>query len=354
MVSSPAAHRGNLATSTTAETERQRSVLARLIAIVEPSNSDPIARALLDEFRSVSRIWCAEPEALARILGKTSPVISLIGRARDVALETIVGDLRGVAIDPFCPTLRRYLIASMGSLDEEILRILFLDCAHRLIADEQLQHGTLHQLTVHPRTVFRRALEHNAAGIILIHNHPSGDPEPSAEDITTTRHLDQIGRSLDIKVVDHIIVTSTIAHHIVNRDVLAGAPAQSSSYTLRSPAEADPEAEPDTALENARAAMRRRLLRLQLFGSPELFGDPGWEMLIDLFVHQCDGKELSISALCVTSSIPFSSALRLANKLCEAGILRRVPDPVDGRRTFIRLQPEVAHRLRAYFSENDE
>lgn len=313
--------------------------------MVEPSASESIVKALIEEFRGIGRVWSATPEALHRFLGKGSTVATLIASAREAATESMAGDLRGISIDPFCPTLGRYLIASMGSLDEEVLRVLFLDAARRLIADEQLQRGTQSRLAVYPRTIFRRALEHNAAGIILVHNHPSGDPTPSEDDIEATRLLHQIGRSLDIELIDHIVVTATHTRHIVHQVSLAGPTAQLSSCVFRDQART----EPDLAYENAKAAMRRRLLRQQLFGAPDLFGDPAWEMLIDLYVHQCERKRLSISALCVTSSIPFSSALRLANKLCAAGILRRVPDPIDGRRTFIQLEPEVAHRVRAYF-----
>ncbi len=164
-----------------------------------------------------------------------SPVVALLVSARDAALETMAGDLRGVSIDPFNQELRCYLISSMGSLADETLRILFLDGSRRLIADEQLQNGTLSHLAVHPRTIFRRALEHNAAGLILVHNHPSGDPSPSDEDITATRQLEQIGRSLDVEIVDHIIVTAAYAHHIVNQGAVSGTAPKASPLTFRSP-----------------------------------------------------------------------------------------------------------------------
>jgi len=243
---------------------------------------------------------------------------------------------------------------SMGSLSDERLRILFLDGGCHLIADEVLQTGTLAQLAIYPRTIFRRALELNAAGLILVHNHPSGDHRPSAEDIEATRKLEMIGRSLNVEIIDHIVVTSTHCHHVMSNDTLAGTPVPSASLTLRSPGGSARIDQGDIAHANAKAAMRRRLLRQQLIGAPELFGDPAWEMLVDLFVHECERKRLSISALCVTSSIPMSSALRLAQRLCDAGITRRVPDPIDGRRTFIRLDPAVAHRMRAYFEAGAE
>lgn len=335
--------------SAAAEAGRQRSILAKLIAPVDPANGERLAQALLDEFRSIAVIWSQAPEALDRILGAGSPVTAIILGAREAALESMAGDLRGVAIVPISPGLRRYLIASMGSLADETLRILFLDNACRLIADEQLQRGSLSQLAIHPRTIFRRAMEHNAAGIILVHNHPSGDPNPSDEDILVTRHLDQIGRSLDIEIVDHIIVTATHTHHLISRDAIAGKPRSSPAFPLRSPARSRPESDNSVALANAERLNHRRLLRQQLIGAPELFGDPAWEMLVDLFIHDCKGKELSITSLCVAVHIPMSSGLRLVQKLCDAGILRRIPDRIDGRRSIIKLEPAIAHRLRAYF-----
>lgn len=75
--------------------------------------------------------------------------------------------------------------------------------------------------------------------------------------------------------------------------------------------------------------MRRRILRRQLIGAKELFGEPAWEMLIDLFIHEGEGRPLSTSDLCVTSTIPMSSALRLVQKLCDAGLVDRTPDLMD-------------------------
>lgn len=341
-------HRRDLASPAATLAERQRSLLAELIAAIAPGDSEAIADRLLGEFHSLGQIWTQSPEALARVLGPQSPVISLIQLVRRTAVEAMAGDLRGSKIDPFSPALRQYLVASMGSLPDETLRILFLDSAHCLIADEQLQTGTLAQLALHPRTIFRRALEHNAAGIILVHNHPSGDPRPSAADIEITRRLDRIGRALDIEVVDHIVVTAAYAHHIVNAQAASDALPEPATCMLKSPPGAD------IALANALATTRRRLLRLQLVGAPELFGDPAWEMLVDLFVHECARKQLSVKSVCVASTIPVSSALRLVDKLCDAGILLRTPDPFDGRRSFVRLAPTISHRLRAYFEEGPE
>ncbi|KFG89446.1 DNA repair protein RadC [Sphingobium herbicidovorans NBRC 16415] len=290
---------------------------------------------------------------MAAVLCDWPEVGSFLVTLRDTMFDGMRSDLRAGRIDPFDPALRRYLIASMGSLPDERLRVLFLDTAHGLIADEQMQHGTLCHLAIYPRTIFRRALEHNAAAIILVHNHPGGDATPSEDDIEATRKLDQIGRALDVEVLDHIIVTPTRLHHIICERRSAARRANPASFTLRS--EVLPEDEAiDRACRNAETVLRRRILRRQLVGSAELFGEPAWDMLIDLFIHECKGQQLSMSSLCATAGIPTSSAMKLAQRLCEAGILERTPDLFDGRRTLMKIAPEVGHRLRAYFAEGTE
>lgn len=269
--------------------------------------------------------------------------------------ESLRSNIRSIPIDPFSPALREYLIASMGSLADERLRVLFLDNARRLLADEELQHGTLAQLAIYPRTIFRRALEHNAAAIILVHNHPGCDPRPSDEDVAATRHLEQIGRAIEVELLDHIVVTARHTHHIMSEDAIAGMATRSAAFTLRSPDGGG--SLPDAGqhiLANAEAAVRRRLLRRQLLGNAELFGEPAWDMLLDLFINECLDKPVSMSSLCVAAGIPTSSAMKLAQRLCDAGLLYRVPDHRDGRRNFMRISPDVAHRLRAYFAEGTE
>lgn len=198
----------NLATSKTAKKQRQRSVLADLIATIEPHESREIANALLNEFGSLAKIWAQTPEALERVLGTHHAVTRLLIHARAALIEGMQTELIGTHIDLSDPKLTQYLMASMGGLPDEAFRVLFLDANNRLIADEQLQYGALTQLALYPRTIFRRAMEHNAAGLILVHNHPSGDPTPSANDISVTHMLANIGRSLEIEIIDHIIVTN--------------------------------------------------------------------------------------------------------------------------------------------------
>jgi DNA repair protein RadC len=99
-----------------------------------------------------------------------------------------------------------YLQARMAMSEVEQFRVLFLDKKNGLIADELQQTGTVDHTPVYPREVVRRALEHGATAIILVHNHPSGDPTPSRADIQMTRQLVDIAKPLGIEIHDHIIV----------------------------------------------------------------------------------------------------------------------------------------------------
>ena len=94
----------------------------------------------------------------------------------------------------------------MAFADKEQLRVLFLDKRNRLIADEQLQQGTVDHTPVYPREVVKRALELSATAVILVHNHPSGDPAPSQSDHSLTRRLAEAAELLQIKLLDHVII----------------------------------------------------------------------------------------------------------------------------------------------------
>lgn len=248
-------------------------------------------------------------------------------------------------------------MASMGSLPDEVLRILFLDDAQRLIADEQLQRGSVRQLDLYPRTLFRRAIEHGATGLILVHNHPSGNPNPSDIDIVATRRLHDIGCTLDIRIVDHIIVTTSSTRRIAALGPIGIDQKKARGFLFRDNQHSmtgDPDSSRSRALDNARRAYRRRLYRRELIGSPKLFGEPAWDMLIDLFIHEREGKKVAISALCLASTVSPSTALRRVNDLCASGLIVKIEDPADGRRHFVELMPDTANRIEIYFGMEGE
>jgi len=103
-------------------------------------------------------------------------------------------------------TTRRFLASRLRHLPHEVFACLFLDNRHRVIVFEELFRGTIDGASVHPREVVRRALQHNAAAVILSHNHPSGVAEPSRADIQLTRRLMEALALIDVRVLDHIVV----------------------------------------------------------------------------------------------------------------------------------------------------
>jgi DNA repair protein RadC len=116
--------------------------------------------------------------------------------------------------------VRDYLQLLLGSRPQEVFVVLFLDTQHRVIATEELFHGTLSQTSVYPREVVKRALAHNAAAVILAHNHPSGVAEPSQADQHLTQALKQALALVDVRVLDHFIVAGGRMHSFAETGLL--------------------------------------------------------------------------------------------------------------------------------------
>src|SRR5690606_18411497 len=149
MVGPASAPRRNMAPPEKTAPDRQLSVLAEMVALIAPADAERIAASLLAEFQTIGRIWSRTPQDIDRITGAGSEVTKLLLRSRKLALEALSSGLQGIKIDPCCAALRDYLVLGMGSLADERLRVLFLDAGGHLIADEQLQHGTLTRLALY-------------------------------------------------------------------------------------------------------------------------------------------------------------------------------------------------------------
>ncbi|MCO4091538.1 MAG: DNA repair protein RadC [Sphingorhabdus sp.] len=183
--------------------------MEKLIANVAPCQAASFAEALIEEFRSVGRVFSETPESLRRVIGPWPQVIELI-EAAHVAMEVgLRGEVQCIPIQATDQRLIDYLVMGMGSLSVEQLRVLFLDGGNRLVGDEVLASGTLTTLTAYPRNIFRRGFELSASAILLVHNHPSGQVVPSKCDIEFTKKLKALGYQMEIEVRDHIIVSGS-------------------------------------------------------------------------------------------------------------------------------------------------
>lgn len=175
----------------------------------------PLAKALLARFGSLGGVLGATAEELRTVTAR-----DVRGRALRVGTETALDLLalqetaRRVAAEP---VRRRTVISSWSQLlayvrlalqheSREQFRVLFLDRKNQLLADEILGRGTVDHAPVYPREVVRRALELSASAVILVHNHPSGDPTPSVADIDMTKQIVEAARSLKVSVHDHLVV----------------------------------------------------------------------------------------------------------------------------------------------------
>lgn len=166
----------------------------------------PLAKALLARFGSFAEVVAARPERLKEIDGMSEAAvleIKIIQQAAKRFAKSNVEKRRPLA--SFSAVLD-YCRTAMAFLDREEFRILFLDRKNALIADEVQSVGTVDHAPVYPREVMRRALELNATAMILVHNHPSGDPSPSGPDIQLTHEIIALGKSLNVAVHDHLII----------------------------------------------------------------------------------------------------------------------------------------------------
>jgi DNA repair protein RadC len=166
----------------------------------------PLAKELIRTFGSFAEVANAPAQRLAEIKGLGEAAITEIKLVAAGASRIAKGPLKERKVLASWSAVIDYCRTAMAFADKEQFRVLFLDKRNQLIADELQQTGTVDHTPVYPREVVKRALEWSATAIILIHNHPSGDPTPSTADIQMTKAIIDIAQPLGIAVHDHIIV----------------------------------------------------------------------------------------------------------------------------------------------------
>ncbi len=166
----------------------------------------PIAKELIQRFGSFAEVVHAPEARLREVTGIGDTVVVEIKLIAATASRVARGQLKQRKLLSSWSAVIDYCRTSMAFADKEQFRILFLDKRNQLIADELQQVGTVDHTPVYPREVVKRALELSATAIILVHNHPSGDPTPSTADIQMTKSIVDIAGTLGIQVHDHIIV----------------------------------------------------------------------------------------------------------------------------------------------------
>ena len=166
----------------------------------------PLAKDLIAKFGSFAEVVAAPRPRLKETKGIGDAVVDELKIVHAAANRLARGQLRKQTVLSSWSSVLDYCRTTMAFADKEQFRVLFLDKRNQLIADEVQQTGTVDHTPVYPREVVKRALELSATALILVHNHPSGDPTPSRADIQMTQSIVEVARPLGIAVHDHIIV----------------------------------------------------------------------------------------------------------------------------------------------------
>ncbi|HWK35050.1 RadC family protein [Sphingomonas sp.] len=180
-----------------------------LLALAIPRrDTKPLAKALLREFGGIGALLSADGEALARVPGMGETSAAAIKIAHAAALRLLRAEIIDRPVLSNWQALLDYLRADMAHHGVERVRVLHLDSRNRLLRDELMSEGTIDEAALYAREVIRRAIDLKSTGLILVHNHPSGDPSPSRADIDVTRAIAESGKRLGIALHDHVIIAT--------------------------------------------------------------------------------------------------------------------------------------------------
>ena len=177
-----------------------------LLRAIPRQDVKPLARLLLDTFGDFNRVVSASPARLQMMKGVGEAVVQELKIVEAAAQRMMRARVINRPVLHSWDALLDYCHTAMAHRETEQFRILFLDRKNVLIADEEQARGTVDHVPVYPREVVKRALELNASALILVHNHPSGDPTPSEADISMTCQVQDAARALGITLHDHLIV----------------------------------------------------------------------------------------------------------------------------------------------------
>ena len=177
-----------------------------LFAAIRQGDTKPLAKALIAHFGSFAAVLTADPRALRQVKGMGDASVAALHANALAARRMARGAVQNRPVLGSWQALLDYLNIDMAHLTHERVRGLYLDTRNRLILDHLLSEGSIDEAAIHPREVIRKAFDVGATAQILVHNHPSGNPEPSRADITITARIAEAGRLLGVTVHDHVII----------------------------------------------------------------------------------------------------------------------------------------------------
>lgn len=189
------------------EALHDHELIEYLLALAIPRrDTKPLAKALLREFGGIGGLMTADWQAIARVPGMGDTSIAAIKIVQATLLRMLRNSVAEKPVLASWQALLDYLRADMAFLSVERVRVLHLNSRNQLLRDDHMGDGSVDQAAIYTREVIKRAIELGSASLILVHNHPSGDPSPSRQDIEITRQIVDAGKRLGITVHDHIII----------------------------------------------------------------------------------------------------------------------------------------------------
>ncbi len=177
-----------------------------LMLAVPRVDTKPMAKRLLNEFGGIGGLLSADAEAIMRSGGVGESAAAALKIVQAAALRMLRSEVKSQPILASWQAMLDYLRVDLAHITVERVRVLHLNSKNMLIRDELMAEGSIDQAVIHVREVIRRAIDLGSAAIILVHNHPSGDPQPSRADIMLTRDIADAGKKLGIAVHDHVII----------------------------------------------------------------------------------------------------------------------------------------------------
>ncbi|WP_235829516.1 RadC family protein [Croceicoccus estronivorus] len=177
-----------------------------LFAARSRGDTKPTAKALLRRFGSLAGVLNADPTTLSQVQGMGEVSAAALKIVAVAARRMARNEVQQQPVLGSWQALLDYLHIDMAHLTVERVRILYLNAQNRLILDHHVGDGSVDEAAIHPREVIRKALDIGATALIIVHNHPSGSPQPSHADIQITNHIAEAGRLLGVTVHDHVIV----------------------------------------------------------------------------------------------------------------------------------------------------
>ncbi len=213
-----------------AEALQDYEILELLLTFAIPmSDVKPLAKALIAQFGTLGQVFDASMEALLEVRaqdtrGRTQRLTELSATLIHLVKATVATYLKEEALKRqrilSLDVLVDYCRTAMGGLKDEQFRVLYLNSQNEIIAEEILQEGTVNQTVVYPRKILELALKHKATGLILVHNHPSGNLSPSASDRELTKTVIQASQALNLTVHDHLIISRHGYFSLAEHDML--------------------------------------------------------------------------------------------------------------------------------------